>query len=307
MRVAVAGAGVTGLTTALVLQRAGHEVDVFAARSGLESTSGAAGAIWLPVRVTPGGRELDWASRSYRAFMALAGTDSSAGVDVLRACEVVDDDERPWWGDAVDGLRLVPAATIYPRARQFWSFFAPRIEPAVYLSWLAERLTRPVVYRTLANLSELDGEVVVNCTGLGARALCADSALVAVLGQTAVVAPGTLRMDTFIGDERDQAAIFYAIPRRHQVVLGGCRTYVDLVEPPPPDPVLREAILSRCRAAGYEPGPVLAERTGLRPVRPSVRLEREGRIVHNYGHGGAGYTLSWGCAEAVAALLGELA
>lgn len=305
MRVSVAGAGVIGLTTALVLQRAGLDVEVVAARPGLESTSGAAGAIWLPVRITPGGRELDWALRSYRTLMALARTDPAAGVDILRACEVVDGDAPPWWADAVDGLDLVPADAIYPGARQFWSFLAPRVEPALYLPWLIERLANPVAYRTVARLSDLEGDVVVNCTGLGARTLCADRDLVAVLGQTVIVAPGTLRMDTFIGDERDQSAIFYAIPRRHEVVLGGCRTPVAVDEPPPPAPALREAILARCRAAGYEPGPVLAERTGLRPVRPSVRLEREGRVVHNYGHGGAGYTLSWGCAEAVAALVAD--
>ena len=45
------------------------------------------------------------------------------------------------------------------------------------------------------------------------------------------------------------------------------------------------------------------QRAGLRPYRPSVRLEREGRLIHNYGHGGAGYTLAYGCAEDVAALL----
>jgi D-amino-acid oxidase len=50
---------------------------------------------------------------------------------------------------------------------------------------------------------------------------------------------------------------------------------------------------------------VLAERVGLRPFRRSgVRLERDqlrdGRtVVHNYGHGGAGFTLSWGCAREV--------
>jgi len=43
-------------------------------------------------------------------------------------------------------------------------------------------------------------------------------------------------------------------------------------------------------------------------VRSTVRLKREemgdGRVViHNYGHGGAGVTLSWGCATEVAALL----
>jgi D-amino-acid oxidase len=55
-------------------------------------------------------------------------------------------------------------------------------------------------------------------------------------------------------------------------------------------------------------GTVLRDQTGLRPVRPTVRVEREGRVVHNYGHGGAGYTLSWGCAQEVVRLLvGEAA
>ncbi len=46
---------------------------------------------------------------------------------------------------------------------------------------------------------------------------------------------------------------------------------------------------------------------GLRPVRSSVRLEAEGRVVHCYGQGGAGVTLSWGCADEVVRLVGELA
>jgi D-amino-acid oxidase len=41
-----------------------------------------------------------------------------------------------------------------------------------------------------------------------------------------------------------------------------------------------------------------------------VRLESEvhgsSRVVHCYGHGGAGVTLSWGCADEVASLVGEL-
>lgn len=51
-----------------------------------------------------------------------------------------------------------------------------------------------------------------------------------------------------------------------------------------------------------------AHRVGLRPARdPGVRVEREvtargGVLVHNYGHGGAGVTVAWGCAEEAAAL-----
>ena len=51
---------------------------------------------------------------------------------------------------------------------------------------------------------------------------------------------------------------------------------------------------------------VVGHRVGLRPVRPSVRLEAEGRVIHCYGHGGAGVTLSWGCANEVTQLVAEL-
>ena len=46
-------------------------------------------------------------------------------------------------------------------------------------------------------------------------------------------------------------------------------------------------------------------RAGLRPFRAeSVRLEHVSgtAIIHNYGHGGAGVTFSWGCAGEVAEL-----
>jgi D-amino-acid oxidase len=56
---------------------------------------------------------------------------------------------------------------------------------------------------------------------------------------------------------------------------------------------------------------ILEHRVGLRPGRSSVRVEAErvagGKVVaHNYGHGGAGVTLSWGCAEEVVALAQRL-
>jgi D-amino-acid oxidase len=53
---------------------------------------------------------------------------------------------------------------------------------------------------------------------------------------------------------------------------------------------------------------VLEHKVGLRPGRPEIRLEREdGPIprIHNYGHGGSGITLSWGCAEETLRLVQE--
>jgi D-amino-acid oxidase len=73
------------------------------------------------------------------------------------------------------------------------------------------------------------------------------------------------------------------------------------------------AIHRRC--AGLEPSltdaQIIEHRIGLRPTRSTVRVEHErsesGRlIIHNYGHGGAGVTLSWGCADEVASLIGGI-
>ncbi|WP_436790744.1 FAD-dependent oxidoreductase [Yinghuangia sp. YIM S10712] len=76
-----------------------------------------------------------------------------------------------------------------------------------------------------------------------------------------------------------------------------------------PWPRIGDAIIRRCTA--YAPAlresRVLEYRVGLRPVRPEVCLVEEdaspGRLLHNYGHGGAGFTLSWGCAAEITAMV----
>ncbi|XP_071485194.1 D-aspartate oxidase-like isoform X2 [Diadema antillarum] len=70
------------------------------------------------------------------------------------------------------------------------------------------------------------------------------------------------------------------------------------------------------RAVGILPSlkeaKILKQWVGLRPQRSKgIRVEAETmnfgttkvRVVHNYGHGGAGITLHWGCAEDAAKLV----
>jgi D-amino-acid oxidase len=152
--------------------------------------------------------------------------------------------------------------------------------------------------------------VVVNCTGLAARALAADPQLRPVAGQVVRVSdPG---LDSWWVDEVADAAgtPVYVLPHGRHVVVGG--TAEDGLWSTTPDPAVAERIL----AAAVELVPalrgarVIGHRIGLRPVRPAVRLEAvhdrdadgaQRTVVHCYGHGGSGVTLSWGCADDVLA------
>lgn len=301
VHVTVLGAGVIGLTTAVELERAGHAVQVVAAARGRGTTSAVAGALWFPFRADPPERVNGWARRSRARLLALVDTAPAAGVDVLTTYEAADAGEAlPWWAPSAPDLAYVAES---PLGCPAWRFQGPRVEPLPFLAWLETQLASPVREARVSSLASVEGEVVVNCTGLGARALTGDDSLQAVFGQTVLVEPGELDMHVSLGDERDESAILYTIPRRQAVVLGGCALPCTDDTPATPDGVLREMMLARARAAGLRHGPILGEAAGLRPCRATVRLEREGRVLHNYGHGGAGYTLAYGCAEEVVALL----
>jgi D-amino-acid oxidase len=107
-------------------------------------------------------------------------------------------------------------------------------------------------------------------------------------------------------DQADEQALTYIVPREDTVVLGGTAE-VGSTELRP-NLAIAEGIRRRCAALvpAVADARVLEHRVGLRPGRSAVRLEREDRggnvVVHCYGHGGAGVTLSWGCAAEVARL-----
>lgn len=301
MLITLVGAGVSGLTTAILLQEHGHRVQVVAAAKGEGTTSSAAGAVWYPFRADPPERVTAWGLRAKEWLTELARTTPEAGVDLLTMYEVVDDDARPWWAACAPDLELVREGIPYPAAMA-WRFQVPRVEPALHLAWLESQLRWPIEMRRVVSLDAEPGDLVVNCTGLGARALTGDSQLQALFGQTVVVEPGGIDLATDVVDERDHARMLYVIPRRGSVVIGGCSVPVADDHSLEPNPAFESEILQSATTAGFAPGRVLRSKCGLRPYRTTVRLERDGRIIHNYGHGGAGFTLARGCAEEVAAL-----
>jgi D-amino-acid oxidase len=202
----------------------------------------------------------------------------------------------PWWRDAVPGLR---------RTAEGLHFEAPVVDMSLHLPWLCARLRAlggAIERHHVAALDELDADAVVNCAGLGARELAGDASLTAVRGQ--IVRVRAPAVQEWLLDQSDPERLVYVVPREHDVVLGGTAQEGD--EDRTADPATTAAVRARCAALvpALRDAPVLSVAVGLRPVRPTVRLEADGRVVHCYGHGGAGVTLAWGCAVEVAALLG---
>jgi D-amino-acid oxidase len=178
-----------------------------------------------------------------------------------------------------------------------------------YLPWLlaaCEDAGVQVIGGRVTSLSDVPGDVVVVAAGLASGPLLGDDSGFAVQGQVVRLAdPG---LTDWLLDDDNPAGLTYVVPRGTDVVCGG--TAVDRATGTEPDPAVEEAVLRRVRALVPElaDAPVLSRAVGLRPGRPTVRLERlvhDGReVVTCYGHGGAGVTLSWGCAGHVVRLVG---
>ena len=208
-RYAVIGAGVVGLSTARLLQRQGYDVTVYAKDLPPQTTSNMSAAWWGPTAASERGHttpefEKVWhraARLSHRYFQDYVG--DAYGVHWVPYYSVSETPPNP---DGPQGLgRLI--ADLYPETAQLepgeHPFPSPYVrrrwtmqfEPAVYLNALLRDVRQAgatVVVREFEGLDDLlalDEPVLVNCTGLGAKALFGDDELHPIKGQLTVLLP----------------------------------------------------------------------------------------------------------------------
>ena len=203
---------------------------------------------------------------------------------------------EPWWLNALpdDRVRHARAEELPDGYDHGWVLRVPLVEMPFHL----EALEPPrIVRRTVTSLDEVAG-LVVNCSGLAARELAPDPTVSAARGQVVHVA--TLPGVPCICDE-DQ--MIYVLPRRDRIIVGGSSEPGN--ENEAVDPVETESLLARACALVPQlaEAKVLGARAGLRPMRADgPRVERVNDVIHCYGHGGEGLTLSWRCARRVVEL-----
>lgn len=258
-----------------------------------------------------GARSLERLAQLYRSDRAAEAGVQAVQVNTLFSAQGAP---RPPWRSLVAGFRDLSAVDLAALgfgdvASDGWtyaSFVADQSRHLAFLTRECQDAGVRFVPQRLGSLEDLEraaegAQAVVNCSGLGARDLFDDQEVYAVRGQTVRVLAPWVKCVWHLDDD------CYVIPNMDFVVLGGTRQAND------DDARTREAdvegVVERCARVlpALRSAPVLHKWAGLRPARSSVRLEAEtvampqsGRVipvVHNYGHGGAGVTLAWGCAQ----------
>jgi D-amino-acid oxidase len=310
INVLVIGAGVSGLTTAVCLAESdpAMRVRVLAKDPPAGTTSAHAGASWGPYLVDDS-RVLDWSNDTLATLASIATEHPESGVRLVNGLEAAPFPlEPPVWARTVDEFRVCPVDELPAGYVNGWRYRIPIVDMPTYLAYLEGRLAAVGVSVEIAEVTAFaeaadPGEIVVNCTGLGARNLVPDTDISPTRGQLVVVE--NPNVDWFFQDHAEGEDLTYFLQHGDHVVLGG--SAIPGSDNEVPDPAIAKAIIARC--ARIEPrfadAKVLEHRVGLRPSRSRVRVERGDTdataVIHNYGHGGSGLTLSWGCAREVLA------
>lgn len=340
-RIAIVGGGVVGLTCAIELSRE-YSVTVIAEKIGTESDSIKATAVWHVYLVRETAKVLSFATRTLERLYQIAEQDRRSGIELVRGVELFRTTPMhvPSWSHIPRVFRMLDAEEVQKyntsnlplmivadaaRLQQYpvmWGYEieAPAVSMHQYLAWLEGRILTegvPVVRRRLDSLDDIDSDydAIVNCSGIGARELVQDKGFLPFKGQYFVLRGDDQAPRTYIGDDDHPLGMAYVIPRAGEVLVGGSAEEgrEDDLLTLDFDDVKRRAGLYSPWLRGQTSGNLARGAVvGVRPFRrEGMRLELDTTrtfrpTIHNYGHGGSGFSLSWGCAEEVESILSTI-
>jgi len=339
-KIAIVGGGVVGLTSALVLSSE-YDVTIIAEKVGVKSDSWKATAIWHVYLVPETEEILSWAQYSLEVLCKLSITDKTSSVELVKGVELFRNSEPtfPSWShipplfkmlseneiteyNNYNNRELTTAEIFSLQSKPIkWGYHieAPTADMNIYLLWLQSKVVASgvkIIEKKLNNLNELSDsyDLIINCSGFGARELADDTNFEVYKGQYFILKGGDTAPTVYVGDDDHPLGMAYMIPRAGEIMIGGSaeKNVEDLELTLELDDTIKRAglyvpWLRTCSSADQARQPVV----GIRPCRTTgVRLELDKTsfkipVIHNYGHGGSGFSLCWGCAEAVKKLIAE--
>ncbi|GIY67173.1 d-aspartate oxidase [Caerostris extrusa] len=322
--IAIIGAGIVGLSTALSLQEEFPlmGITVFADKFNDETLSAGSGGIFRPELNVhyDSERVRTWCRDSFSYFMDLIKSPESAkaGVQLLSGFhmssmfselknDLVEELLPEWRKLNEKDLQLFPK---HLKGGQFYT--TPVIDCKHYLPWMKSKFESRGGKTIREHISSLDEivkryDIVVNCCGLGAKHLANDDMLTPVRGQTIIVKAPWIK-HFYYADE------VYVIPGVDCVTLGGIKDYgswkMDV------NTYQKQFIWDKCTELlpSLKKAEIMYDWVGLRPFRPSIRIDASfikrqdnySLIVNNYGHGSHGVALSWGTAQDVKRMIQKI-
>ncbi|CAG8421188.1 unnamed protein product [Penicillium salamii] len=312
--IVVIGAGVAGLTTALLLsKRSGYKIHVAAKHMpgdyDIEYASPWAGANYMPVSIS-GTPAAKWDSNTWGPLADLAQNHPEAGVH-FQECEIhsrakdIGSATATWFAELLSSnpwfakvFRSLPKESLGPGIDSATSFTSVCINTAIYLPWLVsqclangvtfKRATFEHIRDAAASDAHPSGivDMVVNCTGLMASKLggVEDESVVPARGQIVIVRNEAGKMLDVSGTDDGDSEACYVMTRAAGggTILGG--SYQKGNWESQPDPSLAVRIMKRAVAMcpsltngkGIEHLDIIRHGVGLRPVREGgTRIERE--------------------------------
>ncbi|KAI1609752.1 putative D-amino acid oxidase [Exophiala viscosa] len=324
-KVCVLGSGIIGLASAECLANAGFDVVVVARdlpgdAGGLSWASPSAGAVIYPTH-SPEAESQTFEKETFQHFWALAHQDPTSGAQVLPVTEFFQEyheDMQAWYMKVNPHYRHLRADELPHGVKVGVTVTTIAVNPIIYLPYLQRKLEEQGATfvrfeaHSLEHVLRMTGaDVLVNATGLGAKKLCNDDAVVPIRGQAMFLRnrPGWNQILL-----RQDAGYTYVIPRLGSggVLFGGIRQEGN--EGEAADPALRKDILervnhlSRDAFADVNLETDVEDMVGFRPGRKGgYRLEIEGsNLIHAYGFDGVGYVCSFGAGRRVTEMVKQL-
>jgi len=317
----ILGAGINGLSVALeLIAHRYSNICILSSHFPPFTTSDGAGGLWFPYKASPMERVLSWSMTTKRILLSLlkyegapitlapgywyeAGTPTEGG---------------PWWKEIVDDFKVLPDNEVPSIADYGFSCAVPVIETYKYLQWMLRcavsggcKLIKAKVSSINDTIQTYKPHAIINCLGLSSGELFNDKQVYPIRGVLVKVQPlhPVEQPNKWIVFDSDPLGTTYIIPRNDVIIMGGTGD-AHVWDTTPSDAALQK-IKSRTLqlVPSLKNTTVVAEWSGLRPYRTEVRLEIDSSLsdnvllIHNYGHGGSGWTTHWGCALEVIKLL----
>lgn len=323
-QICVLGAGVVGLSTAICLQEEFPKLDIslIANKFNEDTLSTGAGGIFRPDMSIVPTEDLGWKwySDSFKYYTEQVNLVSSCDAGFQR---VSGSHISSIGKECVENIFMKEMAPDYRElTEEELEYFSPEFKAGVsyttividcknYLPWMKKRFEDQggrVHTRTLKSLKEAASwcDILVNCAGFEAGKLASDPKVIPIRGQTIKVQAPWIKHFYYANEN-------YIIPGINTVTLGGIKQYGN--RNPNVDSFDRDFIWHNCTklVPSLQQCKIINEWVGLRPFRQPVRVESEIlnngnkmlKVVHNYGHGGSGVTLSRGTAMHATSLVKE--